>query len=168
MTSGFTLIELIVTIAIATILVTAGIPSFRTFVQDNRRSAQINALVHALQIARSEAIRQRTKVGVCASSNQTSCGTDWNDGWIVFVDKNNNNAADNGEVLNVFPGLDGGNSLTATLKSSPLAYQASGLSTTCGYFTLIDARGASASRWIIVSPTGAVRTGDTNDSTCTS
>jgi type IV fimbrial biogenesis protein FimT len=168
--NGFTLIELIVTIAVAAILVTAGIPSFQQFVQNNRRTAQVDELVTALQIARSEAIRQNTNVGVCASDNPQlaapTCGTNWNKGWIVFVDKNVNKTADSSEVINVYSGLDGSNSLSANIPTAPLIYQASGLSTTCGTFTLADSRGVSESRWVIVSSTGAIRTSDTNDSTC--
>lgn len=161
-TSGFTLIELMVTIAIAAILVTTGVPAFTQFVQNNRRASQVNMLVRALQIARSEAVRQRTTIGACASSNQTSCSasTTWSTGWIVFVDKDGDGVVDSGEdVLNVFPELTGGNSLTSTVKF--IDYEASGLSTAAAGFTLCDPRGTSQSRAINVSATGAVSTSST-------
>lgn len=168
--NGFTLIELIVTLAVAAILVTAGIPSFQQFVQNNRRSAQLDALVGALQIARSQAISQRTTVGVCASSNSLTatptCGTDWSKGWIVFLDKNGNGAVDSGEdMVRVFPALDGDNSLTPTLTGgSVIDYQSSGLSNVHGYFTLCDSRKEAYARTIIINAVGAVRTDDKTDS----
>lgn len=166
---GFTLIELMVTIAIAAILITAGVPAFNQFVKENRLTTQVNALVHAFNIARSEAIRQRTSVGICAADTTVTpltCGTDWTKGWVVYADEDGDSAIDSAEVISVFPSISGGNTLAATLATSPLAYQASGLSTTCGYFKVADQSDASLAKWVIVSPTGSIRTSNTNDSTC--
>ncbi|HET7570471.1 MAG TPA: GspH/FimT family pseudopilin [Gammaproteobacteria bacterium] len=154
---GFTLIELMVTIAVAAILVTAGVPAFNQFVQENRMAAQVNSLVRALNIARSEAVSERTTTVVCASSDQMKCITDWNKGWIVFADKNGDGKVESGELLHVFPAIDGNNTLTATLGATTIGYDPSGISTTSGTFTLCDAHNTSA-RAVIVSPAGAVRT----------
>lgn len=80
---GFTLIELIVTIAIAAILLTIAIPNFRTFSMNNRMATQANDLITALNLARSEAVKRSANVTVCASSNSTSCTGTWAQGWIV-------------------------------------------------------------------------------------
>ncbi|HET7307057.1 MAG TPA: GspH/FimT family pseudopilin [Gammaproteobacteria bacterium] len=154
---GFTLIELMVTIAIAAILVTAGVPAFNQFVQENRMAAQVNSLVHALNIARSEAVSENTTTVVCASSDQVNCTTDWNKGWIVFADKDGDGKVESGELLHVFPAIDGGNTLTTTVATS-IGYEPSGLSTTSGTFTLCDGGGDVAARAVIVSPAGAIRT----------
>ncbi|HET6724947.1 MAG TPA: GspH/FimT family pseudopilin [Gammaproteobacteria bacterium] len=159
---GFTLIELMVTIAIAAILVTAGVPAFIQFVQNNRRAAELNGLVRALNMARSTAVRQRTTVRVCASSNQTDCITDWSKGWIVFADKDDDKTADTGELIHVFPPLDGGNNLFPHV-STMMGYVSTGLSTASGYFTLCDPRGPAQARAVIVSAAGAIRTSDKND-----
>jgi len=90
--SGFTLIELMITLAIVAILLTVGVPSLKTFMQKNRLIASTNELLSALHVARSEAIKLNKRVTVCESSNGTSCtnpGTgDWRDGWIVLADAN--------------------------------------------------------------------------------
>lgn len=160
---GFTLIELMVTIAIAAILVTAGVPAFNQFVQNSRMASQVNALVRALNIARSTAVEQRTTTVVCPSTDQVNCITDpsaWSKGWIVFADKNGDGKVEAGELLHVFPAVDGGNKLTGTI--SAIGYQASGISTASGQFTLCDSRGTAAARGVIVGAAGAVRT-VTND-----
>lgn len=86
--SGFTLIELMITLAIVGILLMVGVPSLKTFMQSNMLVASTNELLSALHVARSEAIKLNTRVSICDSSNGTSCGLtgDWSNGWIVFID----------------------------------------------------------------------------------
>ena len=89
---GFTLVELMVTLVIAAILLTAGVPSFTTLIKNNRLTTSTNELVGALTLARSEAVKRGLRVTVCKSADQASCdtsGTGWQQGWIVFTDENN-------------------------------------------------------------------------------
>ncbi len=90
--SGFTLIELMITLAIVGILLTLGVPSLKTFMQGNQLIASSNELISALHVARSEAIKLNSRVSICESSNGTSCSTtgSWKNGWIVFVDFDGN------------------------------------------------------------------------------
>ena len=90
--SGFTLIELMITLFIVGILLAVGVPSLKTFMQSNMLVASTNELLSALHVARSEAIKLNTRVSICDSSNGTSCGLtgDWSNGWIVFVDAGGN------------------------------------------------------------------------------
>ncbi|MGQ0697386.1 MAG: GspH/FimT family pseudopilin [Panacagrimonas sp.] len=93
--SGFTLIELIVTLAIAGILLAMAVPSFREMTLNNQRAARVNELVTDLTYARSQAVGLRLGLGqrvvVCrtASPNAPNCGSGsgWEQGWIVFVDE---------------------------------------------------------------------------------
>jgi len=86
--SGFTMVEMIMTVAVGAILLTIGIPSFRYVTNSNRIAAEINGLVGDLQFARSEAIKEGVPVSVCISSNGTACAgggiVTWQSGWIVI------------------------------------------------------------------------------------
>ncbi len=99
--SGFTLLELLMTMAIAAILLTIGIPSFRYVTNSNRIAGEVNGLLGDLQFARSEAIKEGRSITVCVSNDQATCAnsTTWNSGWIVWADVNNNNRVDGSEVL---------------------------------------------------------------------
>lgn len=84
---GFTLIELMVTIALLAILLALATPSFTSIINSNRLASHANELVASLQTARMEAVRRNTRTVVCRSDNGTTCsaGAQWN-GWITFVD----------------------------------------------------------------------------------
>jgi type IV fimbrial biogenesis protein FimT len=86
--SGFTLVELMVTVTVAAILLAVGIPSFRSAIVSNRLTSTTNDLVGTLAQARSEAIRRGSRVTVCMSSDGASCATSgsWEQGWISFLD----------------------------------------------------------------------------------
>jgi type IV fimbrial biogenesis protein FimT len=88
--SGFTLAELMITLAIVGILLMVGVPSLKTFMQGNRLIAASNELISALHVARSEAVKLNSRVSICESSNGKSCSNSgsWKNGWIVFVDAN--------------------------------------------------------------------------------
>lgn len=87
---AFTLIELVVVLAIASILVTLAVPGFRGFFQDSRATTQSNLLLSALTLARNRAVTQGVPVSVCAANtSRTNCAgsnMDWGQGWLVFTD----------------------------------------------------------------------------------
>lgn len=91
---GFTLAELMITVAIAGILMAIGMPAMRQFVQNGRITAVNNELVSVFMAARSEAIRQNTATCVCPSTNVNAatpvCAANgnWETGWIAFSDFN--------------------------------------------------------------------------------
>lgn len=115
---GFTIIELMITVALALIVLTIGIPNFRSIIQNNRATTITNDLVTALQTARSEAIKQRKSATVCRrNSSGTDCedGTDWSVGWLVWRDDDGDDNLDNGEIQKVWDTLSSGaNSVTST------------------------------------------------------
>jgi type IV fimbrial biogenesis protein FimT len=112
--SGFTLLELIITISIASLLLAFAIPSFSYVTRSNRMSGQINDLLADMQFARAEAIKEGSDVVVCSSATGTGCSaaTTWQTGWIVFSDQNRNGAFDAGErILRVRTALSGSDTL---------------------------------------------------------
>lgn len=157
---GFTLIELMVTIAIVAILATVAVPSFRDIIVNNRMASQANALVSALTLARSEAVKQNQTATVCASSNGTSCttcatGVDWACGWLVWVDSNGDNTLQASEIIRVESTLAGSSKLTGPAAS--LQYQASGFTTAAVTYSLCYSTQYSG-RKTSVSTTGRVNT----------
>jgi type IV fimbrial biogenesis protein FimT len=111
-TRGFTLIEMLMTIAIASILMGLAIPSFRYITNSNRIASELNGLLGDLQLARAEAIKDGRPVTVCQSSDGASCtnSTGWQGGWIVFSDPTNVGVYDAGEIYirkqKLFSGTD--------------------------------------------------------------
>ncbi|NRH42953.1 GspH/FimT family pseudopilin [Pseudomonas sp. MS15a(2019)] len=84
---GFTLIELMVAIAILAIVIAIAAPSFNRTVQSNRAAVMSNELVGALQTTRSEALKRRTNVTLCrrnADGSACEAGTDWSAGWLLI------------------------------------------------------------------------------------
>jgi type IV fimbrial biogenesis protein FimT len=100
--AGFTLLELIITVALAAVILAVGVPSFRAVVGSNRNSNEINNLMSALGLARSEAISR----GLCIAVVPLSAA-DWTGGWMLGTDINcNGSSADAGEIsIRVFDRL---------------------------------------------------------------
>ncbi|MDJ0911851.1 MAG: GspH/FimT family pseudopilin, partial [Woeseiaceae bacterium] len=77
--SGYSLYELLVTLAIASLLIVVGIPMLEGSVSRSRQSVEINALFHAIHLARKESIVRRRPVSICPSLDGDRCepGRDW-------------------------------------------------------------------------------------------
>ncbi|MCP5313491.1 MAG: GspH/FimT family pseudopilin [Chromatiaceae bacterium] len=124
---GLTLVELMVTLAVAIVLLAVGMPLFTGVAANNRAVAEANALTAALKLARSEAVKRRVTVVVC-SDDAGACGdaADWKDGWMVFVDENGNSVVDvDDEVLRTWAALSTESSITVT-DGPTVAFQAAG------------------------------------------
>jgi type IV fimbrial biogenesis protein FimT len=86
---GFTLIEMLVTVAIAAVAMTIVYPSYSRFIIDAKEKSATNALMGAVRKARTEALSRNTPVSICRSQNLTDCnpgGGTWADGWLIFTD----------------------------------------------------------------------------------
>ena len=182
---GFNLIELMTVVALTGVLLGVGLPAMRTFSFDNRITTQINAFSSSLSLARSEAVKSNQNVVVCPSINGSTCasaGTDWNKGYLTFIDRANSATAnqvddDGGGNASDDPcGPDAGDDTkddcilsyiqelspsTTTLKSTAsfanfISYDALGRSNTSGLFVICDHRGDESAKALVVSTTGRV------------
>ena len=159
--SGYTLIEVLIVAALVSILMAVGVPAMGEFVKNDRLTTQINTLVGHLAYARSEAVLRLQSVIICASDDQATCSSnDWADGWIVFVDTDNDNDFTAGEeMLRVKQPLEGGNTLINSTGAS-VEYDLRGFApNSIGSFSLCDNRGATHMKSISISVTGRVRKG---------
>ena len=174
---GFTLIELLITVAIVGIVAVIAVPSMQNFVLNNRIRAQAAALTSSLAFARTEAITRSTRVVTCPGSASGCNGTQWESGWVVFVDTNNNAVLDGEETqLQVHVALDGNNTLRGTTNvSAYVSFDYDGRAQKVnqdpqsGTFVLCDQRGwGSDARAIEVLPTGRSRNLIATDSSVSS
>lgn len=151
--SGFTLIELMVTMIVLAILLGVGVPSFNVVLLNSRTAALANDLTSALNLARSEAVTRAAQVDVCPSDNGTGCTGAWTDGWIVIVN--------GGAVLRVYPAPREAATITQTptantaIAFGPLGQPIGG---TTAIFTQIDGCRGERARQIDVAPAGRVST----------
>ena len=98
---GFTLVELLISLAVMAVLVTFAVPSFQSVMDSSKLTAASNALLSSMQVARSEAIKRGTRVVLCKSANGFVCAESggWEQGWMVFDDANNSGQRDGSEVV---------------------------------------------------------------------
>lgn len=97
---GFTLIELMITLAIFGLLAAFAAPSVTGLMRSNRLTAQTNEFISAINIARSEAVKRSSVVTLCitdgnATPNCDAASTSWQTGWIIFTDLNGDASFDN-------------------------------------------------------------------------
>jgi type IV fimbrial biogenesis protein FimT len=88
--SGFTLIELIVVLAIAGILSGLMLPSLSGLIGRQQSTTAVNRIVHAVNFARHAAVQFRISTTLCAVKSDNRCGGNWNEELIVFTDGNKN------------------------------------------------------------------------------
>lgn len=155
---GFTLIELMVTIAVVAILLGIALPSFTDSTLGSKLRTQANDLVAGAVLARSEAIKRNQTVTLCASSNGTSCTGSWSDGWIVI--------SSGGTVIMKHPAAATGFLISSAQTS--LAFQPTGVGATAASLVVCRATPSvgSQERVVTVSATGRASVTKTSNASC--
>ena len=157
--NGFTLIELMITIAVLAILLAVGMPSFQSVITSNRMTSQTNNFLAELALARSESIKRGIRVSICSSADITvatpSCANSptWGTGWIIFTDSAGVAGTRDGTdtVLRVGDTPRGEITLVQAANTF-VSYTASGAVTAQNTFTLC--KSGLIGRTITISPTG--------------
>jgi len=160
---GFTLVELMITVAIVGIVAALGIPSFQEMLRQNRASSLANELAASLNLARSEAIKQGARVSVCKSANITdaspTCSTtaNWQNGWLIFVDKGTSGSFDDSSDTRLKVGQPSNSNAVISAGSTftnYVSYLPSGSSPSNG---TLDICVDDVKRSIIIITTGRIR-----------
>lgn len=114
---GFTLVESVSVVAVAVTVVSVAASPLGSLVDSTRVSSAANDVLAGLLMTRSEAIKRRQRVVMCKSADGSSCAGagGWQQGWIVFVDRDNDGlrSADE-ELLHIQPALPASLRLTGT------------------------------------------------------
>ncbi len=177
---GFTFVELVLTLAIAAIMVSIAVPAFANFIKNSQRTVQTNELIGTFYLARTEAIKRKRRVTVCKTNSGTSCdnAAAWTDGWIVFVDDDADGVWDfaDANADGVWQSGEGeeplrineaaGGALTVTTGDASIqnyvSYTGNGRvrmvsgTSQFGVLRICDDRGLTHARGIVISPTGRV------------
>ncbi len=176
---GFTLVELMITLTVASILVGLMIPNMRDFIRNNRLSGGVNDILHSLAVARTEAIkRQRGNVVVCGTDTPTAadtaiiCTYNTFSGWFVFQDTNGDwqHALDGSEpVIERHALLDTSVTVKTDGNDRIVSYSPSGFANPAGVrspvatIVMCDSRGVvqygttASARALLITPTGRAR-----------
>jgi len=157
-TPGFTIIELMITIAIGGILLTVAVPSFQTLIKNNRVTTQANLLIGDINMARSQAIKEGFNAFITAT-NAGDAANEFGPGWTVWIDRDADLALDLPERLRVTEPLDPSMTLDSVQNINQVQYLSSGLQPDAAglrSFTLCDDRTAERGRQISISAVGRV------------
>jgi type IV fimbrial biogenesis protein FimT len=156
---AYTLFELLLTVAIISIVLVVGMPSMGDTVARSRQSTEINALFHAFHVARKESIMRRRVVSICPSHDASSCAPDrnWSAGWIMFEnsDRDSPPRVDAGEAVLIAHTVNPRVRLTANRLGFTL--RATHLRATNGTFVACDRGARIAPKALVVSFTGRPR-----------
>jgi len=160
---GFSLIELLVVMAIAAVLLGIGVPNMQQYVVSSRLSTAANEFFTALNLARSEAVRRGAQVTLL--TNGAANSRDWTSGWTMFVDANSDGALGAGEeVLRVGAAQDAPMTIFGSANfGTSVSFDSTGRLTSGGgsfvicHGTALVADGIARSRALILNSAGRAR-----------
>lgn len=155
---GFTLLELLVTLAISALILQLGVPSFARLMKKFKAEQDISTLRMIMSSSRQQALLRRQRVTLCPTTD-TNCTSDWNLPLVLFTDTNNNRRVDGNEVI-LHTYAPSGDGVFRSFTGKVISFDARGFS---GIYTgslgycMADIHPLSAS--FIVSRVGKVRKG---------
>ena len=94
---GFTLLELLVVVAISGILLGVGLPAMGALIERNQFKAEVSALHRAVALSRSMAVYRGEAVSLCPLTSSNACGNNWTGKLTIFADSNQNSTLDSDE-----------------------------------------------------------------------
>ena len=157
--SGYSLLELMMTIAVAAMILTLGLPSFSALKARNTQRVEINALFHAVHLARKGSIMRKQVVSLCPTADGLTCnpGRDWSGGFLMFEnsDRDEPPELDDGEIL-LYRHL-ASPSVKIAANRRGFTLRATFLRATNGTLVVCDRAGRVSPRALVISYTGRPR-----------
>lgn len=158
---GFTLVELMVVLAVMGIMITVVLPGMQSIYLKETGATQSLDFIASLKYTRSEAIERGLPVVMCKSNDGASCDNNlnWHQGWLIYADINSNDGLDNADaILRVHEALTDPNATLYgnALVTNKVTFNANGTSQN-GSFLLCDTRGLGEHAKAIVLRSGRIR-----------
>lgn len=156
---GYSLYELLMTLALVSVVLLVGMPSFGRLAAEQRLRSEVDRLFHAVHLARKASVTRRRAVTICPSADGASCrdGMDYSAGWILFVNSDRDEP----------PVRDAQEALLAARRVEPqvrihanrrgFTFRSTVLRATNGTLVFCDRSGRAATRALVVSYTGRPR-----------
>jgi type IV fimbrial biogenesis protein FimT len=157
--TGLTLPELLITLAVISVLTAGAGSQLSGFIQESRMVVEVNGFVRALQLARNEAVKRGRRTVLCPSSDGMNCGNSnaWVKGWILFASDDRERHSDE-PVLQSGTPLEAGITMRSGNSRKRIVYQHDGSSGgSNSSFTFCDDRRLVKPRVICLSNTGRPR-----------
>ncbi|MBN1239121.1 MAG: GspH/FimT family pseudopilin [Gammaproteobacteria bacterium] len=159
--SGFSLLELMVALAVGGLLLSLGVPGYMTVTKNARIVASANGFLADMHYMRDLAITSNERVVMCPTSSGSGCdAADWAEGRMVFVDRNADGSPDPGEPIERVSEPARSLSVQAFAFGGSITYRPNGRVTTgtgTGAFLMCDDRGSDHARAVMVDPSGRPR-----------
>lgn len=166
---GYTLVELMVTLGVAGVLIAASAPLVTDILRTTRLTSITNQMIGMLGYARSESVKRSSRVTMCRSSSGSACdGTQWESGWMVYVDSDKSSSYSTGDTIlrvrEALPSsftLRGGSTATSSITFLPTGYLLSGSNSV---FALCYNNTTSNMQGILVNKLGRIRAAQDSNS----
>ncbi len=156
---AYSLYELLMTLSLFALVMTLGLPSFGKIVASHRLRVEVDALFHAIHLARKESVVRRRVVTICPTRDGQLCDQtlDWSAGWMMFVNHDRSSAQTRQDDEPVLFRSRSNSGIRITANRRIFSLRSTQLRATNGTVVFCDEADRVAPRALVVSYTGRPR-----------